>query len=128
MGFADRYLSQRPLFSANKHKDGYVLLRNDAQITNAEANIRPRAAGAEKLCDVRSNLSGVQQDQLMKREKKGTCFTSGYLFYICKFEVRVIVAPADLRFELWFGGQKFSGNHDPLTVSWDQTGSGLHMS
>lgn len=47
----------------------------------------------------------------------------GYKFYICEFEVRIIVAPADLRFELWFGGQRFSGNHEPIGVEWDKAGS-----
>lgn len=80
-------------------------------------------AGAIKLCDVKSNLSGVQQHQLVVEHKKGTCFSRGYTFYKCQFEVRVIVAPADLRFELWFGGQKFAGNHEPIAVTWDQSGA-----
>lgn len=47
----------------------------------------------------------------------------GYKFYICLFEIRVIVAPADLRFELWFGGQRFSRNHNPIHVEWDTMGA-----
>lgn len=69
-----------------------------------------------------SNLEGVQQHQLVLKEKRGTCFWKGYRFYICQFDVRVIVAPADLRFELWFGGRKFSGNHEPVAVKWDEAG------
>lgn len=83
-------------------------------------------AGAIKLCEVKSDLSGMQQHQLIQKNKRGTCFSRGYLFYICQFEVRVIVAPADLRFELWVGGQKFSGNHDPITVKWDRDGTQAH--
>ncbi|KAK3355016.1 hypothetical protein B0H65DRAFT_563441 [Neurospora tetraspora] len=79
--------------------------------------------GAYKLCEVKSNLEGVQQDQLVKVNKRGTCWSRGVTFYICQFDVRVIVAPADLRFELWFGGQKFSGNHEPISVDWDHEGS-----
>jgi hypothetical protein len=30
----------------------------------------------------------------------------------------VIVASADIRFELWFRGQRFSRNHDPIKVEW----------
>ncbi|OHE98654.1 hypothetical protein CORC01_06105 [Colletotrichum orchidophilum] len=52
-------------------------------------------AGALKLCEVRSNLTGVQQEQLVLKQKR------------------------DLRFELWFAGQKFSGNHDPIAVTWE---------
>ncbi|KXH67065.1 hypothetical protein CSAL01_11395 [Colletotrichum salicis] len=80
-------------------------------------------AGASKLCEVKSNLTGVQQEQLILKEKRGTCFSRGFKFYICQFDIRVIVAPADLRFELWFAGQKFSGNHDPIAVTWEDEGA-----
>ncbi|KAJ6788470.1 hypothetical protein PWT90_02615 [Aphanocladium album] len=82
-----------------------------------------KQAGATKLCQVKSNLEGVQQHQLVLKQKRGTCFAKGYKFYLCEFEVRVIVAPADLRFELWFGGQRFSGNHEPIGVQWDSAGA-----
>lgn len=72
-------------------------------------------AGAFKICNVKSNLQGVRQEQLVLKHKRGTCFTRGYRFYVCQFDIRVIVAPADLRFELWFAGEKFSGNHEPIT-------------
>ncbi|VUC31020.1 unnamed protein product [Clonostachys rosea] len=78
-----------------------------------------RQPGAEKLCAVKSDLTGVQQHELVLKQKRGTCFKKGYKYYICQFDVKVIVAPADLRFELWFGGTKFSGNHDPISVSWE---------
>ena len=80
-------------------------------------------AGAIKLCEVKSNLTGVEQHQLVLKHKRGTCFTRGHMFYICNFDIKVIVAPADLRFELWFGGHKFSGNHEPITISWDAEGA-----
>ncbi|KAK0369431.1 hypothetical protein CLIM01_13212 [Colletotrichum limetticola] len=80
-------------------------------------------AGAFKLCEVKSNLTGVQQEQLILKEKRGTCFSRGFKFYICQFDIRVIVAPADLRFELWFAGQKFSGNHEPIAVTWEDEGA-----
>ncbi|KAF4979510.1 hypothetical protein FZEAL_4278 [Fusarium zealandicum] len=94
----------------------------DIVVSNNEPDCLPRStkqAGATKLCSVKSNLAGVQQHQLVLKEKRGTCFRRGIKFYICQFDVRVIVAPADLRFELWFGGTKFSGNHQPITVHWD---------
>ncbi|KAF4506923.1 hypothetical protein G6O67_005608 [Ophiocordyceps sinensis] len=66
-------------------------------------------AGVTKLCQIKSNLDGVQQHQLVLKQKRGTCFRRGYRFYICRFDVGVVVAPADLRFELWFGDQRFLG-------------------
>ncbi|KAF6803526.1 hsp70 family chaperone [Colletotrichum sojae] len=80
-------------------------------------------AGAVKLCDVKSNLTGVQQHQLVMKNKRETCFSKGQTWYVMNFDIRVIVAPADLRFELWFGGNKFSGNHEPIAVTWDQDGT-----
>ncbi|KAJ4147944.1 hypothetical protein LMH87_002437 [Akanthomyces muscarius] len=82
-----------------------------------------KQAGVTRLCCVKSNLEGVQQHQLVLKQKRGTCLTKGHKFYICEFEVRVIVAPADLRFELWFGGHRFSGNHEPIGVKWDEAGA-----
>ncbi|KAK8036255.1 Hsp70 family chaperone [Apiospora rasikravindrae] len=80
-------------------------------------------AGAIRLCEVKSNLTGVEQHQLAMKHKRGTCFRAGYKFYICEFDIRAIVAPADLRFELWFGGTKFSSDHEPITVTWDEVGA-----
>ncbi|KAJ6438718.1 Hsp70 family chaperone [Purpureocillium lavendulum] len=71
-------------------------------------------AGATKLCHLKSSLDGVQQHQLILKRKRGAFFRKGYKFYVCAFDIRVIVAPADLRFELWFDGRKFSGNHEPI--------------
>lgn len=75
-------------------------------------------AGATRICRVKSNLDGVQQGELVLKHKRGTCWSRGWKYYLCEFEIRVIVAPADLRFELWFGGQRFSGNHEPIEVKW----------
>ncbi|KAH7115505.1 hypothetical protein B0J13DRAFT_514682 [Dactylonectria estremocensis] len=96
----------------------------DAEIvvSHNEPSFLPRSlkqAGATKLCSVKSNLTGVQQSQLILKKKRGCCVWRGYLFYVCRFDVRVIVAPADLRFELWFDGCRFSGNHEPIAVKWD---------
>ncbi|KAM4054455.1 Hsp70 family chaperone [Hirsutella rhossiliensis] len=97
----------------------------DVVISQNEISFLPHSlkqAGVTKLCQIKSNLEGVQQHQLILRKKRGTCFRRGYRFYICEFDVRVIVGPADLRFELWFDGQKFSGNNRPISVSWNEAG------
>jgi hypothetical protein len=67
----------------------------------------------------------VQQKQLVEKYKRGSCFSAGYKFYVCQFDMRVLVGAADLQFELWFGGEKFSGNHEPITVDWDKAGASL---
>ncbi|KAI0378679.1 hypothetical protein F5Y04DRAFT_290850 [Hypomontagnella monticulosa] len=79
--------------------------------------------GAKQLCVVKSDLTGVSHSEMtMKRKSKRLLF-HGKKFYICSFEVRAIIAPAELRFELWFAGQKFSGNHEPIKIMWDAAGS-----
>ncbi|KAM0195521.1 hypothetical protein ACHAPA_003013 [Fusarium lateritium] len=108
-------------------KDGDTTRAWDAEIvvSNNEPKWLPRSlkqAGAMRLCAVKSNLAGVEQHQLVLKEKRGTCFRRGHKYYICRFDIRVIVAPADLRFELWFGGTRFSGNHQPISVQWDAAG------
>jgi hypothetical protein len=105
-------------------KDGDTTRAWDADIvvSNNEPQWLPRSlkqAGVMKLCSVKSNLAGIEQHQLVLKEKRGTCFRRGHKFYICRFDIRVIVAPVDLRFELWFNKTKFSGNHQPISVQWD---------
>ncbi|KAK5999197.1 hypothetical protein PT974_01588 [Cladobotryum mycophilum] len=97
---------------------------SDIVVSQNEPSFLPRT-GVTKLCNVKSNLEGVEQHQLVLKKKRGSCFSRGYRFYICEFDVRVIIAPADLRFELWFGGQKFSKNHEPIAVQWDEAGAKL---
>ncbi|EEU42885.1 uncharacterized protein NECHADRAFT_63182 [Fusarium vanettenii 77-13-4] len=91
-------------------------------ISNNEPHLLPRSmkhAGAKKLCVVKSNLTGVQQDQMVLNKNRRSWYRKGVPFYHLQFDVHVIVAPADLRFELWFNGYRFSGNHEPITVTWD---------
>jgi hypothetical protein len=37
----------------------------------------------------------------------------------------MIIAPADLKFELWFKGKRYNRGHDPLTIEWDQVGASV---
>ncbi|KAI1105671.1 hypothetical protein F4804DRAFT_117893 [Jackrogersella minutella] len=79
--------------------------------------------GAKQLCIVKSDLTGVNHSDMIMKRKPRRLFFQGRKFYLCSFEVRAIVAPAELRFELWFAGQIFSGNHEPIKISWDVEGS-----
>jgi len=70
-----------------------------------------------------SDLSGVSDAEMELHKQSRSCFKAGKKWYICTFEVRAIVAPADLRFELWFAGEKFSRNHEPIKVVWEDAGA-----
>jgi hypothetical protein len=81
------------------------------------------SGGAIKLCTIESNLSSVQQNEFVE---KGKHFWSGKKHHFrAEYAIRVIVAPADLKFELYFKGVKFSRNHDPISVEWDKEGAAL---
>ncbi|KAF5239903.1 hypothetical protein FAUST_4672 [Fusarium austroamericanum] len=88
-----------------------------------ESSVLPQSllkAGVKRICQVECTLTGLSQHELVLVQKRGSCcFSSGYQFYKCAFEIHLIVAPADLRFELWFNGNKFSRDHDPIKVEWN---------
>ncbi|ORY68543.1 Hsp70 family chaperone [Pseudomassariella vexata] len=95
-------------------------------ISDKDRDFLPKSVsegGAKQLCVVKSDLTGVQNNDLIMKRKSKRFFIKGKKYYICSFEVRAIVAPADIRFELWFGGERFSGNHEPVKVTWDSEGT-----
>lgn len=95
-------------------------------ISDLDRDLLPRnlsQQGAQQLCVINSNLAGVNHSDMTKKRKPKGLFFHGKKFYEISFEVRAIVAPADLRFELWFAGQKFSGSHEPIKITWDREGA-----
>ena len=78
--------------------------------------------GARQLCTVTSNLAGVQDHEMVMKRQAKRFLLKGKKFYLCTFEVRAIVAPADIRFELWFAGNRFSKNHESVKITWDTNG------
>jgi hypothetical protein len=104
-------------------------------------------AGSQTLCVVQSNLAEVSEREFELKNKR--CW-QGKRYYLARFDVRVIIAPANLYFELWFKGGKYSmftrkrssrqrtsvvmrrlltslffadRSHDPVTIEWDQAGA-----
>ncbi|XXH04351.1 hypothetical protein Hte_010765 [Hypoxylon texense] len=95
-------------------------------ISDLERDLLPsnmKQHGAKQLCVVRSDLTGVSHSDMVKKRKARRLLLQGKKFYECSFEVRAVVAAAELRFELWFAGQKFSGNHEPIKITWDREGT-----
>jgi hypothetical protein len=54
--------------------------------------------GVEKLCEVESDLTGVDESSLKERDKK--FWRRGKCYLELAYQVKVIVGPADFRFEL----------------------------
>ncbi|KAI1393154.1 uncharacterized protein F4822DRAFT_383686 [Hypoxylon trugodes] len=99
-------------------------------VSDLNRDLLPRsmnqAVGAKQLCVVKSDLTGASHSDMVLKRKSRRYLLQGRKFYLCTFEVRAIVASAELRFELWFAGQKFSGNHQPIKITWGSEGSKLN--
>ncbi|TVY50244.1 hypothetical protein LCER1_G008257 [Lachnellula cervina] len=78
--------------------------------------------GAFKLCEIESDLTGIGESEFELKNRK---IWQGKKFYIATFSVKVIIAPADLRFELWFKGMRYNKGHDAITVQWDEVGAAV---
>ncbi|KAK7743088.1 hypothetical protein SLS53_004173, partial [Cytospora paraplurivora] len=109
--------------STIRHWDSVVV------ISHSERDFLPvsmKDSGAKQLCTVRSDLSGVKDSELELKKRSRRGFLSRSQKWLnCSYEVRALVGPADLNFELWFNGQRFSKNHTPIKVTWDQEGAAL---
>ncbi|KAJ4136581.1 hypothetical protein NW768_004198 [Fusarium equiseti] len=98
------------------------MLKTQVVSSRNEPNVLPQSllkAGVKRICEVRSTLTELTQDELVLIQKHGwCCFGNSYKYYRCDLDVRFIVTPADLRFELWFKDKKFSRGHEPIKVEW----------
>jgi hypothetical protein len=66
-----------------------------------------------KLCTLKSDLKEVLEDEFEIRNKRPW---QGKKYYLANFAVRMTIAPADLKFELWFNGKRYNRGHDPLPI------------
>lgn len=89
-------------------------------ISHSEPEFLPvsmKDAGAKQLCTIRSDLSGVPDSELDPKYQSKGLFSRTKRWFNCSYEVRASVGPADLKFELWYKGQKFSQNHSPIKIT-----------
>ena len=54
--------------------------------------------GVEKLCEVESDLSSADETKFKERNKR--LWQTGEHFFEVTYQVKVVIGPADLRFEL----------------------------
>ncbi|KAJ5678491.1 Hsp70 family chaperone [Penicillium maclennaniae] len=91
-------------------------------ISHLEKDNLPRSVahpGFIPLCTVKSDLTGIRNNEMERQKLSQGLFSRSKKYYNLNFDVKVTVGPADLRFELWFLGKKFSRSHDPIQVAWD---------
>ncbi|KAL8837217.1 MAG: hypothetical protein Q9176_005848 [Flavoplaca citrina] len=73
------------------------------------------AGDAHVLCDIESDLSSADESKFKEKNKRFWSFGKHYLRI--DYDVKVLIGPADVRFELWFNGQKLSKDQ-PIKVDW----------
>ncbi|KAF2177496.1 hypothetical protein K469DRAFT_358573 [Zopfia rhizophila CBS 207.26] len=67
------------------------------------------------LCEIQSDLSSADENRFIEKNKRLWSF--GKHYFKVEYQVKVIIGPADIRFELWFAGQKLSRD-EPIKVEW----------
>lgn len=67
------------------------------------------------LCEISSDLSAADERKFIEKNKHFWSLKKHYLRI--EYSIRVIIGPADIRFELWFDDQKLSRD-ESITVEW----------
>jgi hypothetical protein len=67
------------------------------------------------LCSISSNLSPISEQRFTEKNKR--FWSLGKHYFKVEYQVRVLVGPADIRFELWFNNQKLSKDTS-IRVDW----------
>lgn len=67
------------------------------------------------LCEISSDLSSADERKFTEKNKR--FWSLGKHYFKVEYQVRVLIGPADIRFELWFDNQKLSRDHS-IRVDW----------
>jgi len=67
------------------------------------------------LCEIESDLTSADENRFTEKNKQFWRFAKHY--FKVEYQVKVIIGAADIRFELWFDGQKLSRDQ-PIRVEW----------
>ncbi|KAE9379840.1 hypothetical protein N431DRAFT_552160 [Stipitochalara longipes BDJ] len=72
-------------------------------------------SSCSKICDISSDLSSVPLS--MFKLKNRHWWNTRAKYHRIEYVIKVVLGPADLRFELWHDGKKLS-NDNPIRVEW----------
>ncbi|ORY19169.1 hypothetical protein BCR34DRAFT_472143 [Clohesyomyces aquaticus] len=67
------------------------------------------------LCEIQSDLSTADEKKFTEKNKRFWKMSRHY--FKVEYQVKVVIGPADIRFELWFDNQKLSRDQ-PIKVEW----------
>ena len=96
--------------------------KTDIIMSTLPPGLRPTALSqnqdeAKVICRIESLLKGDVVDIKLKNRH---WYNFGEKYYRCRFDVRVILGAADLRFQLESRNRKIlSGGHEAINVTWD---------
>lgn len=94
----------------------FEIVQDDGDVENLPTSMRLQKT-TTKLCDLDSNVSNLDRSKLSTMKTGARYYyLSRKKYKVCKFEIVVIVAPADLRFEVQIKGELHSEPHQPLWV------------
>ncbi|KAH7396128.1 hypothetical protein BKA66DRAFT_484908 [Pyrenochaeta sp. MPI-SDFR-AT-0127] len=84
---------------------------------NLEAGMLPDQMNQHTriLCEISSDLSAADEKKFIEKNKHFWSLQKHYLRI--EYSVRVLIGPADIRFELWFNDQKLSRD-ESIKVEW----------
>ncbi|KAL8663144.1 MAG: hypothetical protein Q9168_008140 [Polycauliona sp. 1 TL-2023] len=86
-------------------------------VSHVEKEFLPHHMGpdAQILCEVQSNLSTADERHFKRKNRH--FWNSGEPYFRVDYQIKVLLGPADIRFELWFNGQKLNKD-EPIMVEW----------
>jgi hypothetical protein len=67
------------------------------------------------LCEIQSDLSAADERRFVEKNKRFWSLGKHYLKL--EYQVKVLIGPADIKFELWFDNQKLSRDQS-IKVDW----------
>jgi hypothetical protein len=67
------------------------------------------------LCEINSDLSSADEKKFVEKNK--SFWSTKKHYFRIEYSVRVLIGPADIRFELWFDNQKLSRDQS-IKVEW----------
>lgn len=67
------------------------------------------------LCEIQGDLSSADESRFTEKNKR--FWNLGKHYFKVEYQVRVLIGPADIRFELWFNDQKLSRDRS-IRVDW----------
>ncbi|KAN0119207.1 hypothetical protein V8E51_001415 [Hyaloscypha variabilis] len=93
------------------------VFKTDIITSNLDRDLLPLVmnSSCSKICDITSDLSSVPLS--MFKLKNRHWWNTRPKYHRIQYMIKVVLGPADLRFELWHNGQKISAG-TPITVEW----------